>query len=179
MGVNGRERMLPRNDKQLRAIVRIGQSVNFAVERFAVVGEALGDDNPEIRAEMYEACKDARQAASLIEQLCSLTAPSLRGLDGGATLTEMNYGSMAPDGTTIRSYADRTAMNRTARSLLASVTQVLLVADTVVVRQIVANKDRVSISGPLGQSGLALTAVCAWVQLIIGEQVVCMCTRAH
>ena len=83
--VNSREKPI-RNDKQLRAIVRIGQSVNFAVERFAAVGEAIADDNPEIRTEMYDACKDARAAGSLIEQLCSLTAPSLRaGSSAGDT----------------------------------------------------------------------------------------------
>lgn len=124
--------------------------MNFAVERFAAVGEAIADDNPEIRNEMHDACKDARAAGALIEQLCSLTAPSLRchhsaevaadsGLyDDGAT------GVGGQDPGSLRSYSDRTAMSRAARALLSSVTRVLLVADTVVVKQIVASKDRVS-----------------------------------
>lgn len=173
--------------------MRIGQSVNFAVERFAAVGEAIADDNPEIRAEMYDACKDGRAAGSLIEQLCSLTAPSLQrsssavgvggtssggdgnltnhlgsaspggGGGGGGGQSSAGYdsggsggreatgggGGSDPNGSTsassIRSYADRTAMSRAARALLSSVTRVLLVADTVVVKQIVTSKDRVSV----------------------------------
>ncbi|XP_046916901.2 alpha-catenin related isoform X1 [Dermatophagoides farinae] len=173
-----RERPI-RNDKQLRAIVRVGQSVNFAVERFASVGEAIADDNPEIRNEMYDACKDARTAGALIEQLCSLTAPSLRGIGGncGTIIDPTSGSSIIPivdtvyhhhhhhhhyhhDTTTataatttttnseesIRTHADRQAMARAARALLSSVTRVLLVADTVVVKQIVASKDRVSMS---------------------------------
>ncbi|KAH9419799.1 alpha-catenin related isoform X2 [Dermatophagoides pteronyssinus] len=159
-----RERPI-RNDKQLRAIVRVGQSVNFAVERFASVGESIADDNPEIRNEMYDACKDARTAGALIEQLCSLTAPSLRGGGGGGsgTINDPNIDNVVDqvynqhDTTTTtsttnsveettRQYADRQAMARAARALLSSVTRVLLVADTVVVKQIVASKDRVSMS---------------------------------
>jgi len=157
--VNSRDKPL-RNDKQLRAIVRIGQSVNFAVERFAAVGEAIADDNPEVRKDMYDACKDARAAGSLIEQLCSLTAPSLRSTSGSSGIDSSPDGS-SPTGPggydnpgpssmstaqSIRSYADRAAMSRAARALLSSVARVLLVADTVVVNQIVNSKDRVSLN---------------------------------
>lgn len=141
--VNTRERPI-RSDKQLRAIVRIGQSVNFAVERFAAVGEAIADDNPEIRNEMHDACKDARAAGALIEQLCSLTAPSLRCHDVNADSGLYDDVANVQEGS-LRSYSDRTAMSRAARALLSSVTRVLLVADTVVVKQIVASKDRVSV----------------------------------
>ncbi|KAJ6218287.1 hypothetical protein RDWZM_009444, partial [Blomia tropicalis] len=168
--LNSREKPI-RNDKQLRAIVRIGQSVNFAVERFASVGEAIADDNPEVRNEMYDACKDARAAGSLIEQLCSLTAPSLRVNNIEVDLADESIVSSAfesgfanigtiptvhghhvshhhdgPSPSLMRSYTDRTAMSRAARALLSSVTRVLLVADSVVIKQIVASKDRVSMS---------------------------------
>lgn len=46
----------------MRALARVGQAVNFAIERFVTVGETIADDNPEIKCEMYEACKDARAA---------------------------------------------------------------------------------------------------------------------
>ena len=115
------------------------------MERFASVGEAIADDNPEIRNEMYDACKDVRSAGALIEQLCSLTAPSLRVHD--SSLPEEETGAYDDDTSnienSIRTHADRTAMARAARALLSSVTRVLLVADTVVVKQIVASKDRV------------------------------------
>ena len=112
-----------KTEKQLRAIVRVGQSVNLSVERFVAVGEALADDNPEIRAEMCDACKDARAAGTLIEQLCDTSQT-----DGGQ----------------LRSYADKSCMVRAARALLSSVTRVLLIADTVVVKQLISSKDRVS-----------------------------------
>lgn len=49
-------------ERTLRAIGRVGQAVSLAVERFVCVGETIGDDNPEIRQDMYEACKEARSA---------------------------------------------------------------------------------------------------------------------
>lgn len=50
------------SDRSLRAVARVGQAVNLAVERFVTVGETIADDNPEIKQDMYEACKDARVA---------------------------------------------------------------------------------------------------------------------
>lgn len=120
--VNSREHPI-KSEKQLRAIVRVGQAVNLSVERFASVGEAMGDDNPEIRSEMNDACKEARAAGLLIEQLCDC-GPDESGQ--------------------FRSYADKSAMVRAARALLSSVTRVLLIADTVVVKQLLSAKDRVS-----------------------------------
>lgn len=45
----------------------------------------------------------------------------------------------------LRSYADKNNMVRAARTLLSSVTRVLLLADTVVVKQLLEVKERVSI----------------------------------
>lgn len=50
------------SERTLRAIGRVGQAVNFAVERFVTVGETIADDNPEIKQDMYDACKEARSA---------------------------------------------------------------------------------------------------------------------
>lgn len=52
----------PDATKQARALQRVGQGVNVAVDRFVTVGEAIADDNPEIKVDMYEACKEARAA---------------------------------------------------------------------------------------------------------------------
>ena len=49
-------------DKTARALQRVGQAVNVAVDRFVTVGETIADDNPEIKVDMYEACKEARAA---------------------------------------------------------------------------------------------------------------------
>lgn len=59
--ISHRERPLC-SDRSLRAVARVGQAVNLAVERFVTVGETIADDNPEIKQDMYEACKEARVA---------------------------------------------------------------------------------------------------------------------
>lgn len=53
------------SEKALRAIGRVGQSVNLAMERFVSVADKIGDDNPDIKQDMYEACKEARAAGEL------------------------------------------------------------------------------------------------------------------
>ncbi|GFS44754.1 alpha-catulin [Trichonephila inaurata madagascariensis] len=118
--VNAKEKPI-KSEKTLRAIVHVGQAVNFAVQKFVSVGEAIADDNCEIKSDMYEACKDARTAGSIIEQLCDVQPDECGQL---------------------RSYADKNNMVRAARTLLSSVTRVLLLADTVVVKQLLATKDR-------------------------------------
>lgn len=50
------------SEKALRAIGRVGQSVNLAMERFVAVADKIGDDNPDIKQDMYDACKEARTA---------------------------------------------------------------------------------------------------------------------
>jgi hypothetical protein len=52
----------------LRAVARVGQAVNLAVERFVTVGETIADDNPEIKDDMYEACKEARAAGRCLHK---------------------------------------------------------------------------------------------------------------
>ncbi|KAL5287963.1 CTNNAL1 family protein [Megaselia abdita] len=111
----------------MHAIKRVGQSVNLAVERFVTVGETIADDNPEIKLDMYEACKEARAAGISIERLCEITATDPLGYP-------------PPDG----HLADRSAMIRSARALLSSVTRVLLLADIVVVKQLLLAKDKVN-----------------------------------
>nr|CAD7452271.1 unnamed protein product [Timema tahoe] len=113
--VTHRERPLC-SERSLRAVARVGQAVNLAVERFVTVGETIADDNPEIKADMYEACKEARAAGSAIEKLCE------------AALED--------------SLTDRGAVVRAARCLLGSVTRVLLLADVVVVKQLLLAKDK-------------------------------------
>lgn len=65
--VSHRERPLC-SDRSLRAVARVGQAVNLAVERFVTVGETIADDNPEIKQDMYEACKEARVAGKKHKQ---------------------------------------------------------------------------------------------------------------
>jgi len=59
--VNAKEKPI-RSERTLAALVRVGQAVNLAVERFVGVGEAIANDNPEIHNEMCDACRDAKMA---------------------------------------------------------------------------------------------------------------------
>lgn len=106
------------SERSLRVVARVGQAVNVAIERFVTVGESIADDNPEIKTDLYQACKDARVAGEAIESLCEKT------LDD--------------------SIAERGAIARAARCLLSSVTRVLILADVVVVKQLIFSKDKVS-----------------------------------
>lgn len=62
--VSHRERALC-SERSIRAVARVGQAVNLAVERFVTIGETIADDNPEIKTEMYQACKEARAAGKV------------------------------------------------------------------------------------------------------------------
>ncbi|XP_046661152.1 alpha-catulin isoform X1 [Homalodisca vitripennis] len=115
--VSHRERALC-SERSIRAVARVGQAVNLAVERFVTIGETIADDNPEIKTEMYQACREARAAGTAIEKLCE------------AALED--------------SLTDRSAVVRAARCLLSSVTRVLLLADIVVVKQLLLAKDKVA-----------------------------------
>ncbi|XP_018903579.1 alpha-catulin isoform X2 [Bemisia tabaci] len=114
--INHRERGYC-SERSIRAVARVGQAVNLAVERFVTVGETIADDNPEIKTDMYQACKEARAAGSTIEKLCEASIDD--------------------------SVADRGAVVRAARCLLSAVTRVLLLADIVVVKQLLLAKDKV------------------------------------
>lgn len=98
------------------AVARVGQAVNLAVERFVTVGETIADEQPDVKQGMWEACREARHAGHAIERLC--------------------------EGMSERD--DKAALARAARCLLASVTRVLLLADFVVVKQLLLAKDKVS-----------------------------------
>ncbi|CAH1392812.1 unnamed protein product [Nezara viridula] len=115
--VSHRERSIC-SERSLRVVARVGQAVNVAVERFVTVGESIASDIPELRDDMNRACNQARAAGSAIEKLCESA--------GEDCLRE------------------RSAVVRAARNLLTSVTRVLLLADVVVVRQLLLAKDKVA-----------------------------------
>lgn len=49
-------------ERSRRALGRVGRAVQAAVERFVLVGETIADDNADIKLDMYEACREARNA---------------------------------------------------------------------------------------------------------------------
>ncbi|BFZ21985.1 hypothetical protein BsWGS_25024 [Bradybaena similaris] len=112
-------------DKQQRALERVGVAVSSAVDRFVSVGQSLAEENLDIKADMCLACHDARMAGSAIQRLTCLRPH--------------------PDDIT-SSTADKTAMVRAARQLLSAITKVLLLADRIVVKQLLSSKDKVILS---------------------------------
>ena len=47
-------------------LARLGRSICLSVEILATVGETIADENPEIRSDMLEACRDSRAASGEI-----------------------------------------------------------------------------------------------------------------
>ncbi|XP_070570526.1 alpha-catulin-like isoform X2 [Ptychodera flava] len=124
--VNHKEKA-KKSEKATKAVVDVGQAVNIAVERFVRVGEAIAidDENADIKDEMLDACKEARTAGQNI-----------------AKLTDVQYDEAGQP----VNYTEKSAMVRAARGLLSAVTRVLLLADRVVVKQLLKAKDKVSAS---------------------------------
>ncbi|XP_033728818.1 alpha-catulin-like isoform X1 [Pecten maximus] len=110
-------------DKTAKALIRVGQAVSLAVDRFVIVGQSIADDNDDIRQDMCEACEEARSAGVSIQKLTSVDRTS-------------NY-------STPKTFTEKTAMVRAARQLLSAVTRVLLLADKVIVKQLLLSKDKV------------------------------------
>jgi hypothetical protein len=110
------------NEKTLQAVHRVGEAVHMAVERFVSVGESIGNENPEIKSDLIDACREARLAGEAIKRI-----------------TCIEYDTFGkPIYTT-----DRQSMVQAARGLLSAVTRVLLLADMVVVKQIITTKKKV------------------------------------
>ncbi|CAF3642728.1 unnamed protein product [Rotaria socialis] len=123
--VNFKERprtSLTANEKTLQAINRVGEAVHLAVERFVSVGESIANENPEIKSDLIDACREARSAGESIKRI-----------------TCVEYDTFGKP----ICVTDRQSMIHAARSLLSAVTRVLLLADMVVVKQIIAIKKKV------------------------------------
>ncbi|XP_061123314.1 alpha-catulin isoform X3 [Syngnathus typhle] len=123
--INHKER--PRkSERTLVAIQRVGQAVSVAVGRFVAVGEAIALEHHELKDEMGHACFEARRAGDTIAQLT----------DPGALC-------VVPSVTV---FSDRSGMVKAARLLLSSVTKVLVLADRIVIKQIVASRNKVLVT---------------------------------
>uniref|UniRef100_A0A3P9JYM6 Catenin (cadherin-associated protein), alpha-like 1 n=1 Tax=Oryzias latipes TaxID=8090 RepID=A0A3P9JYM6_ORYLA len=114
-----------KSERTLTAIHRVGQAVNVAVGRFVAVGEAIASENQELKDEMGQACFEARRAGDAIAQL-----------------TDVGSASPAPSDDRVTVFSDRTAMVKAARMLLSSVTKVLVLADRIVIKQIITSRNK-------------------------------------
>ncbi|KAJ7991783.1 hypothetical protein DPEC_G00287450 [Dallia pectoralis] len=116
----------PRKSERTRwAVQKVGQAVNVAVGRFVGVGEAIAAENNELKEEMGVACYEARRAGDAIAQLT----------DGTAVAPPTDAGTAV--------FHDKTGMVKAARMLLSSVTRVLVLADRIVIKQIITSRNKV------------------------------------
>ncbi|XP_072460463.1 alpha-catulin [Notamacropus eugenii] len=114
------------SDKTLQAIQRVGQAVNLAVGRFVTVGEAIANENWDLKEEINIACLEAKQAGETIAELTDVTSLNNAESDGQITI-----------------FTDKTGVIKAARLLLSSVTKVLLLADQIVIKQIITSRNKV------------------------------------
>ncbi|EFB20761.1 hypothetical protein PANDA_004555, partial [Ailuropoda melanoleuca] len=115
-----------KSDKTLQAIQRVGQAVNLAVGRFVKVGEAIANENWDLKEEINIACIEAKQAGETIAALTDVSSLNHPESDGQITI-----------------FTDKTGVIKAARLLLSSVTKVLLLADRVVIKQIITSRNKV------------------------------------
>ncbi|XP_070702372.1 alpha-catulin [Pempheris klunzingeri] len=118
-----------KSERTLAAIHRVGQAVSVAVGRFVAVGEAIAAENQELKDEMGQACFEARRAGDAIAQLT----------DVGSALPSLSDGRVTV-------FSDRTGMVKAARLLLSSVTKVLVLADRIVIKQIITSRNKVLVT---------------------------------
>uniref|UniRef100_A0A8C7AQK8 Alpha-catulin n=1 Tax=Neovison vison TaxID=452646 RepID=A0A8C7AQK8_NEOVI len=115
-----------KSDKTLQAIQRVGQAVNLAVGRFVKVGEAIANENWDLKEEINIACIEAKQAGETIAALTDISSLNHPESDGQIMI-----------------FTDKTGVIKAARLLLSSVTKVLLLADRVVIKQIITSRNKV------------------------------------
>ncbi|KAM6903363.1 alpha-catulin isoform 2-T2 [Lycodopsis pacificus] len=118
-----------KSERTQAAVHRVGQAVSVAVGRFVTVGEAIATENQELKDEMGQACFEARRAGDAIAQLTDVGSALPFQSDGLVTV-----------------FSDRTGMVKAARLLLSSVTKVLVLADRIVIKQIIASRNKVLVT---------------------------------
>ncbi|KAF7240412.1 Alpha-catulin [Varanus komodoensis] len=110
-----------RSDKTLRAVQQVGQAVNLAVGRFVMVGEAIANENQELKEEMRVACMEAKQAGETIAQLTDVATLDHPESDGQITIFTDKTGVDLKD-------EKKKAKMAAARAILEKCTMMLLTA---------------------------------------------------
>ena len=114
--------------------MKVGESLHLAVERFVSVGEKIAYENQMIKTDMLDACKQARLAGLSIRE-CTKTPSSVANIIG-LLPTTIDLFAASKD--------EKLNMIQAANNLLNSVTHILLLADVVIINQILNSKNKVS-----------------------------------
>ncbi|KAM7373070.1 hypothetical protein PAMP_007952 [Pampus punctatissimus] len=156
-----------KSERTLAAIHRVGQAVSVAVGRFVAVGEAIATENQELKDEMGQACFEARRAVSQCRSHIRVPSVSLSTYkrlrmpemvvririkkldtvcDAIAQLTDVGSALPSQSDGRVTVFSDRTGMVKAARLLLSSVTKVLVLADRIVIKQIITSRNKVLVT---------------------------------
>lgn len=100
------------------------------MERFVAVGETIGDENPDIQPELYDACHEAR-IAGIIEEyfhlsMCKFSkGSSIANLHSSMLTDPLENGGVNPlqQQSAPSAVVDSAQLVRAARQLLSSVTR--------------------------------------------------------
>lgn len=130
--VNFKEGLKSNNEKTQSALIRVGQAVSMAVDRFVQVGENIAYENPNIKFDMLVACTEAKESGAIIKSQAHLP-------------NNQNKSNQRSDFPTSESndQIEKFSIVQAANSLLNSVTKVLLLADVVIINQLLSSKNKV------------------------------------
>jgi hypothetical protein len=125
------------SEKTANALIKVGESVSMAVSRFVSVGEAIAYENPSIRLDMIDACREARNAGLAIKTHTQIPNSVMNETLGYFSLSDSNNNNNSND---------KFTLIQAANILLNSVTKVLLLADVVIINQILNSKNKVLVT---------------------------------
>ena len=127
------------SEKTANALIKVGESVSMAVSRFVSVGEAIAYENPSIRLDMIDACREARNAGLAIKTHTQIPNSVMNETLGYFSLSDSNNNNN-------NNSNDKFTLIQAANILLNSVTKVLLLADVVIINQILNSKNKVLVT---------------------------------
>ena len=150
------------------ALERLGKSISLSVEILSTIGETIADENPDIRADMLQACRESRVQSGELDKMCEALSLSVNiggvssglralGVSSTSKQTIINNHSATGSGSVLvpspgvpcssaevstltssvaEDCSEIEVLVRTLRQLLTPVTKILLLADNVVVKQL-------------------------------------------
>lgn len=132
---------------------RLGKAISLSVERFVTVGETIGEEggrdpgrggssreqqrnssDGQARKDMLEACRESRHTGKLVEKLAENLAVQSGG--GGSNLV-----TAVLEDEVLAEQGEETSLLSGCRTLMRAITKVLLLADNIVVKQLLLDKE--------------------------------------
>ena len=75
------------------ALARLGKSIALSVEILATVGETIADENPDIRGDMLQSCRESRAQSTALEKMCEALSLSVNLSDISCGIQSLEVGS--------------------------------------------------------------------------------------